>query len=187
MKRLLPSLPTNATLPSLLKVTLPLLIVALLLFGARSDARPRFAQKRAAAARPFAGSWNWAVYAKSKDELPPAYQSMGVREVPAYALDITIKQRGKRLSASCGVAARYLARIDDCSFDDAVVNNGSAVVKLTSSFGGTATLRLTLRGDRLRWKVTASRGENYFPSDVTLRRLRKGEKLPYAADEEDEQ
>jgi hypothetical protein len=187
MNRLLPTPPAKASIPSLLKATLPLLVLALLAPGARSDARPSFAQKRTAAARSFAGSWNWAVYAESQDELPPAYQGMSVKEVPAYALDITIKQRGHRLSASCGVAARYLARIDDCSFDDATVKNGSAVVRLGSGFGGTATVRLTLRGDRLRWKVMKSSGENYFPRDVTLRRLRKGEKPPYVSDEEDEQ
>ena len=187
MNKLLPALPTKAAIPSLLKLTLSLLLLALLTPGARSDARTRPAQKRAAASRPFAGSWNWAIYAESQDELPPAYRSMSVKEVPFYALDITIKQRGNRLSASCGVVARYLARIDDCSFDDATVKNGSAVVKLGSSFGGSATVRLTLRGDRLRWKVMKSSGENYFPRDVTLRRLRKGEKPPYVSDGEDEQ
>ena len=186
MKRLLPALPTNATLPSLLKVTLPLLMLALLALGARSDARPRFAQKRTAAARSFAGSWNWAVYAKSQDELPPAYQSMSVKEVPAYALDITIKQRGNRLTATCGLLARYLARVDECDFD-AVVRNGSALVNLKSNFGGSATVRLTLQRDGLRWILVKSRGENFYPRDVTLRRLGRDEKLPYASDEEDEQ
>jgi hypothetical protein len=186
MKILLPALSTKATLPSLLKVTLPLLIIALLLFDARSDARPRVAQKRAAASRSFAGSWNWAVYAKSQDELPPAYQSMSVKEVPSYALDITIKQKGNRLNATCGVLAHYLARVDECNFS-AVVRNGSALVSLKSSFGGTATVRLTLQADGLRWKLVKSKGENFYPRDVTLRRLGPGEKLPYASDEEDEQ
>jgi hypothetical protein len=186
MKRLLPALLTNATLPSLLKVTLPLLMLAPLTLGARSDARPRFAQKRAAAARSFAGDWNWAVYAKSQDELPPAYQSMSVKEVPSYALDITIKQRGARLSATCGVLAHFLARVDECDFD-AVVRNGSALVNLKSNFGGSATVRLTLQPDGLRWKLVKSRGENFYPRDVTLRKLGKGEKPPYVADEEDEQ
>lgn len=166
----------------LLKISLPLLMLALLVSGSPSS----LAQKRAAArARAFEGSWNWAVYAESKDELPPAYQSMEIREVPAYALDMTIKQRGNRLSATCGVLARYLARIEDCGFD-AVVRNNTALVKLDSSFGGSATVRLTLSGDRLRWKVLKSRGENYYPRDVTLRKMRKGEKPPYAADEEEE-
>jgi hypothetical protein len=157
-------------------------MLALLLFGSPSS----FAQKRAAArARAFEGSWNWAVYAESKDELPPAYRDMEIREVPAYALDITIRQRGNRLSATCGVLARYLARIEDCGFD-AVVKNNTALVKLDSSFGGSATVRLTLSGGHLRWKVLKSRGENYYPRDVTLRRLGKGEKPPYAADEEEE-
>jgi hypothetical protein len=166
----------------LLKISLPLLMLALLVFGPPSG----FAQRRAAArARAFEGSWNWAVYAESKDELPPAYRDMEIREVPAYALDITIKQRGNRLSATCGVLARYLAKIEDCGFD-AVLKNNVALVRLDSGFGGSATVRLTLSGDRLRWKVLKSRGENYYPRDVTLRRLGKNEKPPYAADEEEE-
>jgi hypothetical protein len=166
----------------LLKISLPLIMLALLLSGPSSS----LAQKRAAArARAFEGSWNWAVYAESKDELPPAYRDMEIREVPAYALDITIRQRGNRLSATCGVLARYLARIEDCGFD-AVVRNNAATVKLGSSFGGSATVRLTLSGDRLRWKVLKSKGENYYPRDVTLRKMGKGEKPPYAADEEEE-
>lgn len=167
----------------LLKISLPLLVLALLASGSS----PGLAQKRAAAARSraFEGSWNWAVYADSKDELPPAYRDMEIREVPAYALDMTIRQRGNKLSATCGVLARYLARIEDCGFD-AVVRNNTALVKLGSSFGGSATVRLTLSGDRLRWKVLKSRGENYYPRDVTLRRMGKGEKPPYAADEDEE-
>ena len=182
MKRLLRTLPTKASPPSLLKVSLPVLALALLVSAAPAG----IAQRRAAArARAFEGSWNWAVYAESKDELPPAYRDMEIREVPAYALDLTIRQRGKRLTATCGVLARYLARIEDCGFD-AVVKNNTALVKLGSSFGGSATVRLTLSGDKLRWKVLKSRGENYYPRDVTLRRLGKNEKLPYAADDEEE-
>ena len=167
----------------LLKISLPILMLALLV----SVAPPGLAQRRAAAsrARAFEGSWNWAVYAESKDELPPAYRDMEIREVPAYALDITIKQRGNRLSATCGVLARYLARIEECDFD-AVVKNNTALVRLGSSFGGSATVRLTLEGERLRWKLVRSRGEFYYPRDVTLRKLGKDEKLPYAADEEEE-
>lgn len=186
MKRLLPALPTNATLPSLLKVTLALLMLALLTFGSHTNARTRAMQKRTAAARSFAGSWNWATYAESQDELPPAYRGMSVKEVPSYALDITIKQRGARLTATCGLLARFLARVDECDFD-AVVRNGSALVNLKSNFGGSATVRLTLQRDGLRWKLVKSRGENFYPRDVTLRRLGPGEKLPYVADEEDEQ
>lgn len=164
-----------------LKIWLPLLALALLATHAPAGS----AQRRAAArGRGFQGSWNWAIYAESKDELPPAYRGMEIREVPAYALDMTIRQRGNRLSATCGVLARYLARIEDCGFD-AVVRNNTALVRLGSSFGGSATVRLTLRGDRLRWQVLKSKGENYYPRDVTLRRMGKGEKPPYAADEEE--
>ncbi len=186
MNKLLPALPTNATLTSLLKVTLPLLVLALLAFGSHTNARTHATQKRTAAARSFAGDWNWAVYAESQDELPPAYRSMSVKEVPSYALDITIKQRGNRLTATCGVLAHFLARVDECDFD-AVVRNGSALVNLKSNFGGSATVRLTLQPDGLRWKLVKSRGENFYPRDVTLRKLAEGEKPPYVADEEDEQ
>ena len=166
------------TLP---KLPLALVALALLVFCAPQS----FAQKRAAA-RPFEGSWNWAVYAESKDELPPAYRDMKLKEVPAYALDITIKQRGNRLTATCGVLARYLAKIEDCGFD-AVLKNDTALFKLDSSFGGHATVRLTLSGGKLRWKVLRSAGENYYPRDVALRRLGKNEKPPYVADDEDAQ
>ncbi|HVF45677.1 MAG TPA: hypothetical protein VM936_21805 [Pyrinomonadaceae bacterium] len=166
----------------LTKISLPLLALALLLSAAPAGS----AQRRAAArARAFEGSWNWAIYAESKDELPLAYRGMEIREVPAYALDITIRQRGDRLTATCGVLARYLARVDECDFS-AVARNGSALINLKSNFGGSATVRLTLEGERLRWKLVRSRGEFYYPRDVTLRKLGKGEKLPYAADEEEE-
>lgn len=182
MKRLPQTLSAKASHRSLLKTSLPFLALALLVSAAPSC----FAQRRADSnARAFEGSWNWAIYAESKDELPPAYRDMELKEVPAYALDVTIKQRGKRLTATCGVLARYLARIEDCGFD-AVVKNNSALVKLGSSFGGSATVRLTLSGGRLRWKVLKSKGENYYPRDVTLRKLGKNEKLPYVADEEEE-
>src|ERR1043165_7496557 len=130
MKRLLPRPTAHSSPPT--KATLPfLLLFASLAFVAHADARPRPVQRRAAVVRGFAGDWNWAVYAKSKDELPPAYQSMSVREVPAYALDVTIRQHGNRLTAKCGALARYLAKVDECDFS-AVVRNGSALFKLTS-------------------------------------------------------
>jgi hypothetical protein len=184
MKRLLPPLPTKVSFST--KASL-LLILLLLTFGAHADARPRLVKRRPASSRSFAGKWNWAIYAKSRDELPPAYRNMSVKKIPAYALDLTIKQKGNRLTATCGVVAHYLARMDDCSFEDEIVKNGSALVKLTSGFGGTATVRLTLQGGGLRWKLVKTTGAHYFPPDVTLRRLKKGEKLPYAADDEDEQ
>jgi hypothetical protein len=182
MKRLLPPPATTKRLLALLLLLAPLASAA-----PSADALTRRAQKRARAARGFSGNWNWAVYAKSADELPPAYRNMKVEEVPSYALDVTIRQRGNRLSATCGILAHFLARVDECDFS-AVVRNGSALVRLKSSFGGSATVRLTLEGDGLRWKlVGSSRGENFYPRDVTLRRLRRGEVPPYAAGDEDEQ
>ena len=154
-------------------LSLPLLAIAV-----HASAHTAPAQRRPAP-RSFGGSWSYAVYAKDKSELPPAYQSMKVEEVPEYAIDITIRQRGSRLRATCGIAAQYLARIDDCGFT-ATVRNSAAQFTLKSSFGGTATVRLRVRGDRLYWKtLREDRGYNYFPGNIVLRRLTPGETPPY--------
>ncbi len=152
------------------------LLLSLLGLASLLPARDAAAQGRADS---FRGDWNYAVYAKDKSELPPAYQSMKLEEVPQYAIDITIRQRGRRLRATCGIAARFLAKIDDCGFT-ANVWNGAAQFRLKSSFGGTGVIRLTVRGDRLYWKVIRrDDGESYFPGDIVLRRLKPGETPPY--------
>ena len=151
---------------------LPLLACALL------SAAHTTAAQTSPAASGFRGSWNYAAYAKDKSDLPPAYQEMEPEQVPQYAIDITIRQRGRRLRATCGIVARYLARVEDCDFS-AAVRNGAAQFNLKSSFGGTATVRLTLEGDTLRWKTLRRRGESYYPADVVLRRLKPGETPPY--------
>lgn len=129
------------------------------------------------------GHWNWVVYAKDRSELPPAYRDTpDIREIPAYALDLTLKQRGNRLRGSWGLLARYLARIDEGDIA-ATIKGNRATLRLKSNFGGSATILLTLRGDKLYWKMISSSGENFFPKEEVLRRVRRGEKLPYVADE----
>jgi hypothetical protein len=154
-----------------------LLLLSLLALASLFPARDAAAQGRANASG-FRGDWNYAVYAKDKSELPPAYQSMKLEEVPQYAIDITIRQSGNRLRATCGIVARYLARIEDCGFS-AAIRNGAAQFNLRSSFGGTATVRLTLQDGTLRWKTLRRRGESYYPDDIVLRRLKPGETPPY--------
>ncbi len=129
------------------------------------------------------GHWNWAIYANDKSELPPAYRDTeNIREIPAYALDLTLHRRGNRLSGSWGLLARYLARIDEGDID-ATIKGNRATLRLTSNFGGSATILLTLRGNKLDWRLIKSSGENFFPRAETLRRVRPGEKLPYVSDE----
>ena len=155
---------------------LPLLFsLALLACAAHSAAGVASAQGRDA---DFRGAWNYAVYAKDKSELPPAYQDMKLEEVPQFAIDITIRQTGNRLRATCGIVARYLARVEDCDFT-ATVRDGAAQFRLKSSFGGSATVRLTLGGGGLRWQTLRRTGTSYYPEDVTLRRLKPGETPPY--------
>ncbi|HEX8559322.1 MAG TPA: hypothetical protein VF668_14550 [Pyrinomonadaceae bacterium] len=164
---------------------LPLpLALPLLAFAVLASAQAAAAQRRAAGAD-FGGQWNYAVYATDRSELPPAYRGMELNEVPQFAVDVTIEQRGRRLTGTCGVLARYLARVEDCDFT-ATVRNGAAQFSLRSSFGGSATVRLTLRrGGGLRWQTLRRRGQSYYPEDVTLRRLKPGETPPYVAREDE--
>jgi hypothetical protein len=147
-----------------------LLAIALL-----SAAHTAAAQGRPAA---FGGDWNYAVYAADRSELPPAYREMRLEEVPQFAIDITIRQTGDRLRATCGIVARYLARVEDCDFT-ATVRNGAARFRLKSGFGGSATIKLSLTGEGLRWQTLRRTGTSYYPEDVTLRRLKPGETPPY--------
>jgi hypothetical protein len=149
--------------------------LSLLAFAFILSAQTAAAQSRPAA---FRGDWNYAVYAKDRSELPPAYQEMKLEEVPQFAIDITIRQTGNRLRATCGVVARYLARVEDCDFT-ATVRNGAAQFRLKSSFGGSATVKLSLTGGGLRWQTLSRTGTSYYPEDVTLRRLKPGETPPY--------
>ena len=159
------------------RLALPLsLLACVLLCATRAGAQARPAG--------FRGDWNYAVYAKERSELPPAYQSMRLEEVPQFAIDINIKQNGNRLRARCGIVAHYLARVEDCDFT-ATIRNGAAQFRLRSSFGGTATVRLTVAGGRLRWQTLRRAGTSYYPEDVTLRRLRPGETPPYFEKGED--
>lgn len=133
------------------------------------------------------GKWNWAVYATDKSELPPAYRDAeNIKEIPAYALDLTLRQRGNKLRGSWGLLARYLARIDEGDIA-ATIKGNRATLRLNSNFQGSATILLTLRGGKIHWKMIKSSGEQFFPRDETLRRLRKGEKLPYVASDDSEE
>ena len=155
----------------------PFLPLLLLACAPLACARAAAAQGRATASG-FGGTWHHAVYAKDKAELPPAYQEMEPGQVPQYAIDLTIRQTGGRLRATCGIVARYLARVEDCDFT-AAVRGGAAQFRLRSSFGGSATVRLTLSGGGLRWRTIRRAGVSYYPADVTLRRLKPGETPPY--------
>jgi hypothetical protein len=156
------------------RLPLPLLL-SLLTFAALAACAEARAQNQAAN---FRGDWNHAVYATDKSELPPAYQSMELEQVPQFAIDITIRQNGRRLRAKCGIVAHYLARIEDCDFN-ATLRNGVAQFKLRSSFGGSAAIRLSMRAGQLRWQTLRRSGVSYYPADVTLRRLKPGETPPY--------
>jgi len=118
----------------------------------------------------FRGVWRWAVYAKSRDELPPAYRSEKLKDVPAAAIDLHLKQKGDKLSGEYSASRRFLARVEDGEFDSTIKGN-VARLELTSGFEGTVTVLLTRHGNRLHWKTIRSAGESYFPDDVYLNRV----------------
>jgi hypothetical protein len=118
----------------------------------------------------FQGEWEWAVYAKSRHELPPAYRDEPLKDVPAAAVYLKLKQRGNKLTGDYSASRRFLARLEDGELDARVKGN-TARLELASGFGGTVTVVLTLKGNRLHWKTVKSEGESYFPEDVFLRRV----------------
>lgn len=118
----------------------------------------------------FQGEWEWAVYAKSRTELPPAYRDERLKDVPGAAVYLKLKQRGNKLTGDYSASRRYLAKLEDGELD-ARVKGSTARLQLESGFGGTVTVVLTLQGNRLHWKTIKSEGESYFPDDVYLRRV----------------
>ena len=80
-------------------VTRLLFLVIVVAFGA-----PALAQR----AKPFQGEWDWAVYAKSRDELPPAYRHERLKDVPAGEIYLKIKQRGNKLTGEYAGSDRFL-------------------------------------------------------------------------------
>lgn len=120
--------------------------------------------------KPFHGQWDWAVYAKSRAELPPAYRDEPLKDVPGAAIYLKIRQRGNRLTGEYSASRRFLAKLEEGEFE-AVVKGNVAELGLASGFGGKVAVRLTLKGNRLHWKTIKSEGESYFPDDVLLRRV----------------
>ncbi|MCU1265931.1 MAG: hypothetical protein JWM21_2249 [Acidobacteria bacterium] len=118
----------------------------------------------------FRGTWRWAVYAKSRAELPPAYRDENLKDVPAAAVELTLTQKGDKLTGEYSASRRFLARVEDGEVDSNIKGN-VARLELTSGFGGTVTVLLTLLGNRLHWKTIKSEGESYFPDDVYLSRV----------------
>lgn len=124
----------------------------------------------ASAERSFQGEWQWAIYATSRSELPPAYRSERVRDVPGAAVYLKLKQRGTRLSGEYSASRRYLAKLENGDLE-AIAKGKTAELELTSGFGGKVTVRLSLVGNRLHWKTIKAEGEHYFPDDVFLQRV----------------
>lgn len=144
-----------------------LLLFASLLFLFAVSPKDAKAQTRPAN---FQGEWKWAIYAKSRDELPPAYRDAPLKEVPGAGVYLNLTQRGKKLTGEYDASRRFLARLEEGDVDTTVKGN-TALLELTSGFGGKITVRLTLRGNRLHWKTIKSEGEYYFPDDVYLWRV----------------
>jgi len=123
------------------------------------------------AQRPFQGEWEWAVYAKSRSELPPAYRNEPLRDVPGASVWLKLKQRGNKLTGEYSASRRYLAKLEEGDLD-AVIQGKAARLDLASGFGGKLTVKISVTGNRLHWQVIKEEGEHYFPLDVVLRRIK---------------
>lgn len=145
-------------------------VVIFVMFVAFGACAPWACAQTSQSAASFQGTWRWAIYAKSRDELPPAYRSENLRDVPAAAFELIIKQKGNKIAGEYSASRRFLARVEDGEFDSTIKGN-VARFDLQSGFNGTLTVRLTLRGNRLHWKTIKSEGESYFPDDVYLTRV----------------
>jgi hypothetical protein len=123
----------------------------------------------------FQGEWEWVIYPTSRKELPPAYRNEPLKSVPVANVWLKLKQRGNKLTGEYGASAHYLARVEDGELDE-TLKGLTTTLELTSGFGGTVTVRLTLQGNRLHWKTIKSDGVHYFPDDVFLHRVIKRKK-----------
>jgi hypothetical protein len=139
-----------------------LIVLSLVIFGGSIAAH---------AQRPFQGEWEWAVYAKSRSELPPAYRNEPLRDVPAANVWLKLKQRGNKLTGEYSASRRYLAKLEEGDLE-AVVKGKTAELELSSGFGGKLTVKISVTGNRLHWQVIKEEGEHYFPLDVVLRRIK---------------
>ncbi|HEV7858556.1 MAG TPA: hypothetical protein VGO91_07990 [Pyrinomonadaceae bacterium] len=148
------------------------LLFIFILFTAHQLMPAARAQQRRAA-RGFQGEWEKFEYPTSRDELPPAFKDEPLKDVPRYSLSLTIKQRGNRLSGDYGGTARYLARLEEGSTFSAIAQGNTARFRVVSGFGGHALVSITLRGDKLYWKIIMQEGELYFPNETVLHRVKK--------------
>lgn len=144
-----------------------LLFASLLFLFAAAYPQATKAQTRPAN---FQGQWEWAVYAKSREEVPPMYRNEPLKDVPGASVNLNLKQRGRRLTGEYDASRRFLARLEEGDVD-AIIKANTVQLELQSGFGGKVTVRLTLRGNRLHWKTIKSEGEYYFPDHVVLRRV----------------
>jgi hypothetical protein len=155
-----------------MKSTNRCLLFIFIIFTAHQLMPAAQAQQRSAA-RGFQGEWEVFEYPTSREELPPAYKDAPLKDVPRYSLSLTIKQRGNKLSGDYGGTARYLARLEEGGDFSTIAQGNTARLRVVSGFGGHAFVLITLRGDKLHWKIIKEDGELYFPRDTVLHRVKK--------------
>ncbi len=144
-------------------------VITILVLAAGSLTVPAGAHARRGVAD-FQGYWTWETYTKDRNDLPPAYRNMPLKDTPRDSMGVTIRQRGSHLRGECGATARFLAMIEDTHFTTIATGN-TARVRLLSDFGGHVTATITRRGPALVWKVIRSDGEEYFPQEAVLHRV----------------
>lgn len=147
------------------------LILTLLVLMAQSLSQHAVAQRHSVTSG-FRGSWEWAIYARSSRDLPPAYRDMSVQDVPERFLGVTLYRRGNRLTGLVESGERFLAKVElDVRFRT-IIRGNVAQLTLESGHGGTITATMTLRRNALYWRIIWEQGEHYFPREAILHRVR---------------
>lgn len=121
----------------------------------------------------FQGVWEWAIYPRSRRELPPAYRNSPLRDVPRTYISLGLSQIGDELGGVVSAGQRFLAKIEDSDLPTTKIKNNVARVTLESGHGGKVTATITLRNNRIYWKIIEQEGEHYFPPEAVLRRTSK--------------
>ena len=116
----------------------------------------------------FQGAWEGVRYLKDKTR---ARAGVDVNKSPCEQISLNLSQEGAILKGEYAVSLDWGRRFESGELESKIMDN-IAELNLESGWRGKVKVRLTLRGGKLYWKIMQSEGENYFPLEMVLRRLK---------------
>jgi hypothetical protein len=113
----------------------------------------------------FQGKWEGTSYFKGKTPSAMGTENKG----PPNKISLDLVQQGEELKGEYGASIEWGRRFETGTFS-AKIKGSIAEAQLESGWGGKVTVILTLHKNKLYWKMTESKGENYFPNEMNLYR-----------------